>query len=747
MSSYIYQLLTDFIVFKLVDSFAKSAIYDATNDMEKKRIWFYESGFLAVISLPIYLLDHTPYLLWLLTGCTFLFTQLLGQLHLLYWWNLLKTRWDEHLQHQESLERLQNTTMTTSPSLQPAPAISSPVSAAGGASTVQTFSSYPLLPQHPSPVSTYDHLLSNTTPVASQQYGHQNFANDLCSQQAAFLPSFFPANNNIMSPHKPRLIPSSHHSSNSAGFYPENVTVCPGNTLSSPVRVHWAHNVLRRRPLRPNAVRSPLASPNLTLSQTRPYVKKDSPFRERLLSVFGLSSKSPPGLENNGQNLCFMNCILQCLARTPFLVSSLSAVDVDQMAGCSREERQFLCEFISILSLCSAQPQSGTYVLDTKRLKSASQLLKCSLLNEHSQQDAAEFLMWLLTTSHTILNKISVEDYCKRTEINSKLACLKALYGEINSSQIKHLRMSCQEQIDKASGLDTESYAKIAQRLSDLDWLSYKRENASVIDDLYTGQLVEAYNCSRKGHISVQTQTFAVLPVPIGEPTNDSHPTANVYLEDCFTELCSVEHLSEQICSLCAKNRNEYLASTTAKTPATALTSPIMSPHITARMNLQTSAFSLGSFMSPILGDIKDTYQTMGLQRTSTPRNFGLASEKQDLERRCLLHQLPECLIIQLLRFTFDSQTKETKKITTPVSVTLSDLDLKNIVFDLVTNNDDNQQEPSYTYDLYAVCVHLSNHGTSSGHYISYCLHTNSKWYKFDDDHVTEVDQPLKEAQ
>ena len=290
--------------------------------------------------------------------------------------------------------------------------------------------------------------------------------------------------------------------------------------------------------------------------------------------------------------------------------------------------------------------------------------------------------------------------------------------------------------------MDTESYAKIAQRLSDLDWLSYKRENISVIDDLYTGQLVEAYNCSRKGHISVQTQTFAVLPVPIGEPTNDSHPTANVYLEDCFTEFCSVEHLSEQICSLCTKTRNEYLASTTTKTPTTALNSPILSPHITAHMNLQTSAFPFGSLMSPILGDInfKDNCQSLSLQRTSTPCNFGLGSEKQDLERRCLLHQLPECLIIQLLRFTFDSRTKETKKITTPVSVALSGLDLKNIVFDLVTNHNDHQQEPSYKYDLYAVCVHLSNHDTSSGHYISYCLHTNSKWYKFDDDHVTEVD-------
>ncbi|CAI9721321.1 Hypothetical predicted protein [Octopus vulgaris] len=148
MSTYLYQLVADFIVFKLIDSFAKSAIHDATNDSEKRRIWFYESGFLAAVSFPIYLLDHTPYLLWLLTVCTFLFTQLIGQLHLLYWWNLLKTRWDEHLQHQESLQRLQNNSTISVSSM---PASPSPAVTNRGVSGInQPYSGHQMVPQQPS---------------------------------------------------------------------------------------------------------------------------------------------------------------------------------------------------------------------------------------------------------------------------------------------------------------------------------------------------------------------------------------------------------------------------------------------------------------------------------------------------------------------------------------------------------------------------------------------------------------------
>ncbi len=44
-----------------------------------------------------------------------------------------------------------------------------------------------------------------------------------------------------------------------------------------------------------------------------------SSFRSRVLRVLGLNpySSTPPGLRNQGRNLCFLNSVLQCLARAP----------------------------------------------------------------------------------------------------------------------------------------------------------------------------------------------------------------------------------------------------------------------------------------------------------------------------------------------------------------------------------------------------------------------------------------------
>jgi len=61
-------------------------------------------------------------------------------------------------------------------------------------------------------------------------------------------------------------------------------------------------------------------------------------------------------------------------------------------------------------------------------------------------------------------------------------------------------------QINAANGFQTNTYAEPIQRLSDLEWLSYKQENDSVIDNLFTGQLVTAYHNLRDNKISVNQE-------------------------------------------------------------------------------------------------------------------------------------------------------------------------------------------------------------------------------------------------
>lgn len=62
-------------------------------------------------------------------------------------------------------------------------------------------------------------------------------------------------------------------------------------------------------------------------------------------------------------------------------------------------------------------------------------------------------------------------------------------------------------------------------------------------------------------------------------------------------------------------------------------------------------------------------------------------------------------------------------------------------MFDTITNREDLAAEDAvYKYDLYGLCCHLGGDSANYGHYISYCLHGDNKWYRFDDERVIEVD-------
>lgn len=305
--------------------------------------------------------------------------------------------------------------------------------------------------------------------------------------------------------------------------------------------------------------------------------------------------------------------------------------------------------------------------------------------------------------------------------------------------------------------MDNDSYAEPIQRLSDLEWLTYKQKNKSVISNLFTGQLVEAYHCLSDNHLSVSTQTFSMLPVPIVAPRSVS---GLVLLEDCFTKFCNIEHLIGKeglMCSFCNKGH----ISTEHSTPVLlgeAFDNRMMrnSRGILKRhagfSNADSAVHSpmgsnSGSYMSPILGQ-RETINDSGFQdnafRTSTPVGEKIAPFPtqflRDAQRRCLLRQLPDCLIIQLLRFTYSQFSKQSRKVSAPVSIPVKGLDMTDIVYDKVTNREDlTAGTDSYIYDLYGLCVHLGSESTSYGHYICYCQEADGTWYKFDDELVWDV--------
>lgn len=177
----------------------------------------------------------------------------------------------------------------------------------------------------------------------------------------------------------------------------------PQDTPSIPRTNSWfTKSDLRRRPLRTYETRD---SSQYSFSSTRSNIK------QKFMAAFGFSEKheKPSGLRNEGQNLCFMNCILQCLSHTPGLVDKLFA-ESDQELDCSESESTMIVALGEILSQCQQMKSEG--VLDPTLFREAISMLNGGLvtpLNERQhQQDAAEFFMWLMETLHTALNKKSV---------------------------------------------------------------------------------------------------------------------------------------------------------------------------------------------------------------------------------------------------------------------------------------------------------------------------------------------------
>lgn len=315
--------------------------------------------------------------------------------------------------------------------------------------------------------------------------------------------------------------------------------------------------------------------------------------------------------------------------------------------------------------------------------------------------------------------------------------------------------------IDNANSLNGETYAEPIQRLSDLEWLTYKEKNNSIVDELFTGQLVEAHRCTACNHISVSIQNFSVLPVPIVEARQLN---GLVYLEDCFTKFGTTEDLygpDGLRCECCNRMNRMVPSSGQFCTPKSHLNKAHLQPELGASPILSNGGMDNQAYgncrnkfmcpnsdgMSPLPNCPGETAEECdsgfhdNQMRTSTPIlnpmcNTGV--KLTDGQKRSLLRQLPDCLVVQILRFS--QSFGELTKLRKPVSVPLNGLDLTHLIIDNVMDKEDlTGLRTNFKYDLYGVCVHLGGDCMSAGHYISFVKVQDGKWYKFDDEFVTAV--------
>lgn len=293
--------------------------------------------------------------------------------------------------------------------------------------------SAPVAPQpsqtFPQPVQSFQpQMQSYPPPVQSFSQPMQTF-----SQPAPFIPqteqaysqpvqSFAQSGQFYSQPNQLRSQPSPSfpQASNQQQYQQTYQTSQYNQTPVKQVNNWFTRNELRRRPLRNYDQRD---IPQMSFSSSRPSI------RDKFMSAFGLSSldhDKPAGLRNEGQNLCFMNCVIQCLSHTPFLVERLRQ-DAEQELDCSEAESVMIDALLNLMSRCKKTKREGQNagILDPTVLREAMSALHSRLvvppMERQNQQDAAEFFMWLMETLHNALNKKTVRG-------NETFSCATPVY-------------------------------------------------------------------------------------------------------------------------------------------------------------------------------------------------------------------------------------------------------------------------------------------------------------------------------
>jgi ubiquitin C-terminal hydrolase len=135
-----------------------------------------------------------------------------------------------------------------------------------------------------------------------------------------------------------------------------------------------------------------------------------------------------------------------------------------------------------------------------------------------SQQDACEFLLWLLDTLHEVyLSQSQARDVSKIENLKEK----------------KHNIIAYLKGVDCN---DVNSYKSDLMELSRLDYNLMIIQKPSTVYKQFCGQLLEARACETCNRMSVNLEYYVILTLPV--------PAAQSNLNDCFAQFSEIEHLS-----------------------------------------------------------------------------------------------------------------------------------------------------------------------------------------------------------
>ncbi|XP_006020441.1 ubiquitin carboxyl-terminal hydrolase 2 isoform X1 [Alligator sinensis] len=197
--------------------------------------------------------------------------------------------------------------------------------------------------------------------------------------------------------------------------------------------------------------------------------RTDSPARDASNSktVQGLT-----GLRNLG-NTCFMNSILQCLSNTRELRDyCLQSQYLRDLNNTSRMHTALMSEFAKLLQLLWTSPPNDA--VSPSEFKTQIQRYAPRFVG-YNQQDAQEFLRFLLDGLHSEVNRVLVRP-------------------RASADNLDHLP-------DEEKGRQM--------------WRRYQEREDSRIGDLFVGQLKSSLTCSECGYCSTAFDPFWDLSLPI----------------------------------------------------------------------------------------------------------------------------------------------------------------------------------------------------------------------------------------
>ncbi|XP_045508624.1 uncharacterized protein LOC123704331 [Colias croceus] len=218
------------------------------------------------------------------------------------------------------------------------------------------------------------------------------------------------------------------------------------------------------------------------------------------------------GLRNIG-NTCFMNSVLQCLSNTGPLLEYVSddkyMNDINTTLSCMKGA--LIKAFASVIKELWRSGERDS-VVNTTSLKSQVQRFAPRFMG-YSQQDAQEFLRYLLEGLHEDVNRVTVKP--------------KPILSEIDDS--------------------LSDSAKAAEA-----WSRYLRMEDSRVGDIFVGQLKSTLRCTHCNHDSVTFDPFWDLSLPI--PSR----TGNLKIQQCLQHFVREEELDgdeKPTCSKCGVRR------------------------------------------------------------------------------------------------------------------------------------------------------------------------------------------------